>query len=186
MRVVIVPGNGCTDVSRSLWYGWLRDKLRQSGVEVQLENMPDPFVAKESVWLPFMKDEMKCDENTVVVGHSSGAEAAMRFAEKNQIGGLVLVSACVTDLDDENERESGYYNRPWDFPSIVSNVIGVIHLFGSMDDPFIPWKEMEQVRKGLESHANFRLHKYDDRGHFQSGKFAELLKFLLEDLRGNN
>jgi uncharacterized protein len=34
-----------------------------------------------------------------------------RFAESYAVGGLVLVSACVTDLGDENERLSGYYNR---------------------------------------------------------------------------
>jgi len=98
MRVVIVPGNGCTDVSQSLWYGWLRDKLVQSGVEVGLENMPDPHVARETAWLPFMKDSLRCGVDTIVVGHSSGAEAAMRFAEKHEISGMILVSACVTDL----------------------------------------------------------------------------------------
>lgn len=35
----------------------------------------------------------------------------MRFAETYRVKGLVLVSACVTDLGDENERLSGYYNR---------------------------------------------------------------------------
>jgi len=35
-------------------------------------------VARESIWLPFMEKELQCDENTIIVGHSSGAEAAMR------------------------------------------------------------------------------------------------------------
>lgn len=34
-----------------------------------------------------------------------------RFAETYAVHGLVLVSACVTDLGDENERASGYYSR---------------------------------------------------------------------------
>ena len=33
--------------------------------------------ARESVWLPFM-EEMGCDEETVIIGHSSGAAAALR------------------------------------------------------------------------------------------------------------
>ena len=183
MRVAIVPGNGCTDVSRSLWYGWLRDKLVQQGVNARLENMPDPFVAREAVWLPFMKDELGCDETTIVVGHSSGAEAAMRFAEKNKVGGMILVSACVTDLGDDNERESGYYSRPWDWKSIVANVGSFIRLFGSTDDPFIPWEEMRQVSEGLGQHDDFRLLQFDDRGHFQSSKFAELLKCIMDSVR---
>ena len=40
--------------------------------------MPDPNVARESIWLPFIRDVLKADERTIVVGHSSGAEAAMR------------------------------------------------------------------------------------------------------------
>ena len=39
---------------------------------------PPPDVAKETVWIPHMRDHFKCDGDTVVIGHSSGAEAAMR------------------------------------------------------------------------------------------------------------
>ena len=180
MRVVIVPGNGCSDVSRSLWYGWLRDKLVEGGVEVCLENMPDPYIARESIWLPFMKDTMKCDEKTVIVGHSSGAEAAMRYAEKFRIAGMILVSACVTDLGCQNERESGYYSRPWDWDAITSNVKLFIRQYGSTDDPFIPWNEMEQVRDGLQRHKDYKLIKFDDQGHFQENRFPDVVKVIHE------
>jgi len=35
-------------------------------------------LAREEIWIPFMEKELNCNENTVVVGHSSGAQAAMR------------------------------------------------------------------------------------------------------------
>ena len=35
------------------------------------QNMPDPFVARESIWIPFMRDELKCDENTIIIGRPS-------------------------------------------------------------------------------------------------------------------
>ena len=44
------------------------------------------------------------DANTVLVGHSSGAVAAMRLLEKTPLLGAVLVSACHTDLGDAGER----------------------------------------------------------------------------------
>ena len=31
--------------------------------------------------LPFMREQLQADANSIIVGHSSGAEAAMRFAE---------------------------------------------------------------------------------------------------------
>jgi len=44
-----------------------------------MENMPDPYDAKESIWLPFIKKDLGCDKNTILIGHSSGAEAIMRW-----------------------------------------------------------------------------------------------------------
>lgn len=60
-----------------------------------------------------MRDELVCDDNTVIIGHSSGAAAAMRYAEQWPVAGLVLVGAYSTDLDDETEQLSGYLSRPW-------------------------------------------------------------------------
>ena len=55
--------------------------------------MPDPITARRSIWLPFMKDELGVDEQTVIIGHSSGACAAVRFAETNKVAGIILVGA---------------------------------------------------------------------------------------------
>ena len=55
--------------------------------------MPDPITARRSIWLPFMKDELGVDDQTIIIGHSSGACAAVRFAETNQVAGIVLVGA---------------------------------------------------------------------------------------------
>lgn len=49
----------------------------------------DPVRASENVWLPFMKNDLQCDADTIIVGHSSGAAAAMRFAEQYKVAGMV-------------------------------------------------------------------------------------------------
>ena len=51
--------------------------------------MKDPFVARKEIWLTQMKEEFKCDESTLIIGHSSGAVAAMRYAETNKVLFLV-------------------------------------------------------------------------------------------------
>lgn len=76
-------------------------------------------------------------------------------------------------MGDENERASGYYNRPWEWEKIKENT-KTLAQFGSMDDPFIPWSEQEQVVQGLGT----TLFKYDDKGHFMNSHFPELLKYL--------
>jgi hypothetical protein len=36
-----------------------------------------------SIWLPHMENELKIGESDIIIGHSSGACAAIRFAEKH-------------------------------------------------------------------------------------------------------
>jgi predicted alpha/beta hydrolase family esterase len=49
--------------------------------------MPDPCGASEKLWIPFLREELQCKEDTIIVGHSSGAAAAMRFAETYKVAG---------------------------------------------------------------------------------------------------
>ncbi|KAL4229036.1 putative hydrolase rbbp9 [Mactra antiquata] len=178
-HVVIIPGNGAGDVMAANWYGWAKRKIETiENCKCDLRNMPDPIVARESIWIPFMRNDMECGENTIIIGHSSGAEAAMRFAEQYQVKGIILVSACVTDLGDDNERASGYYSRPWLWEKIKENTEWRVQ-FGSTDDPFIPWSEQKQVANGLQS----ELHQFDDKGHFMSTSFPKLIQVVKEKLQ---
>lgn len=157
-RVVILPGNGCDDLVGANWYLWMAERLRAEGrvSEVVARTMPDPHMAKRKVWLPFIVGALAADEHTVLVGHSSGAVAAMRFLEDYPARGAVLVSACHTDLGDAGERASGYYppsGGPWRWEKMRSNAgasggnIAVLH---SDNDPFIPLHEAQHVASCLE------------------------------------
>ena len=141
LRCVIVPGTGCTGrVADANWYGWLENEFNsesQFREVVVPETMPDPVGAKESVWVPFMRETLKVGADTVVVGHSSGAVAAMRLAEETPVAALVLVSACHTDLGDPGERAAGYDARPWRWDAIRANCRRIVQ-FHSDNDPFIP------------------------------------------------
>ena len=46
-RVVIIPGNGCSPVKSCNFYLNLQTELLKSYSDVILEEMPDPFDAKE-------------------------------------------------------------------------------------------------------------------------------------------
>jgi predicted alpha/beta hydrolase family esterase len=169
-RCLIIPGCGCSPVKDANWYLWMKNKLIESEVfsEVILEDMPDPTDAKEVVWLPFILNKLKADENTVMIGHSSGAEASMRFLEKNRLKGCVLVSACHTDLGSESERLAGYYNRPWDWTKIKSNTEWILQ-YHSTDDPFIPISEADYVADNLKS----EYFRFEDKSHFFAPKDVE-------------
>jgi len=150
MRFILVPGNGgCGDNIRAAnWYGWFADEMEKRGHTCVLENWPDSRMARESIWMPHIKDNLKVDEETVVVGHSSGALLLMRLMETTKIKGGILVAAAHTDLGDENERASGYFDRPWDFAAMKTNA-SFIHQFHSVDDFLIPVEEGRYVAEQL-------------------------------------
>ena len=106
--------------------------------------------AKRCVWIPFI-EALGADEDTLPVGHSSGAMAALRYAETHKLRAMVLVSATFTDLGDAGERTSGYYPQgdpnPYLFDAMKTNC-SEIHQFHSDNDPFIPVAEAERIRAG--------------------------------------
>jgi len=145
------------------------------------EQFPDPELARSAFWLPFIK-ELGADENTIIIGHSSGAVAAMRYAEDHKILGSILVGACHTDLGEENEKISGYYDEPWQWEDIQKNQQWIIQ-FASVDDPFIPIAEARHIHEKL----NTTYYEYEDRGHFGHGgqpldEFPELIEALQKRL----
>ena len=124
-----------------------------------------------------MRDELVCDQKTVIIGHSSGAAAAMRYAEQWPVGGLVLVGAYASDLDDENEQCSGYFSRPWAWDLIRQNSPFIIQ-FGSTDDPYLPWHEQKAVADALAAD----LRQFSNRGHFTDDEFPEIVVAIKEKL----
>ncbi len=175
-KIVIIHGNGgCTGTH--FWYPWLKAELEKKRFLVLAPTMPDNVEAKASVWLPYMRDVLKCDENTVVVGHSSGAVAAMRYAEEYKLLGSVLVGACYTDLGYESERISGYYDTPWQWDKIKNNQQWTI-IFASSDDPYIPISEQRFIHHNLGG----EYCEFTDRGHFSGDEISDLLPLLTAKL----
>ncbi|CAF1500144.1 unnamed protein product [Rotaria magnacalcarata] len=175
-RIVIVPGMGCVPVQECNWYSWLQQELEKDSTgqfSVILEDMPDPYTARESHWLPFIRNTLKVDEKTILVGHSSGCEAIMRLLEKEKVHGVILVAACHTDLNDENERKSGYYNRPWDWDTIRTNTHWIVQLH-SPTDKLIPVAEGRFVADKLKS----EYMELERRGHFMGKQLPEVLSVL--------
>lgn len=159
-KVVFVPGNSGSSPEDN-WFPSVKTELENAGLCVISEEFPDNDLARASYWLPFLKNELKADDNTILVGHSSGAIAAMRLAEKQRILGSVLVGAYYTDLNIEKEKRSGYFDASWDWSSIKKNQDWVI-LFASQDDPWIPIEEPRHIHAQL----NCEYHEYRNQGHF--------------------
>jgi serine hydrolase len=106
-KAILIHGNGgCT--AGDIWLPWLERELTDLGLDVINHTFPDNIKARATFWLPHL-EELGADEHTILIGHSSGAVAAMRYAETHRLLGSVLVGVCHTDLGDSFEAASGYY-----------------------------------------------------------------------------
>jgi uncharacterized protein len=168
--VIICPGNGCSNILRSNCYGELHKQLGERHIVSICENFPDPHRARRSIWIPHIRrlaEEQTSNsnsnsgnnpDNVILVGHSSGAQAALRYAEEYRLRGVILVAATYTDLGDAGERASGYYpqhvqgsenedENPYLFDKMLENC-PTWYQFHSDNDPFIPSHEAERTAGG--------------------------------------
>jgi len=183
IKVILIPGNGGA-MPQDNWFPYAERELSRLGLAVINQQFPDAVLARAEYWLPFIK-ELGADHNTILVGHSSGAIAALRFAQTNKILGSVLVSAYYTDLGMDSEKQSGYFDRPWNWPAIKNNQQWIIQ-FAATDDPFIPIEEPRLLHQNLRT----EYYEYSDQNHFGYGdkpklEFVELVSALKTKLEIN-
>ena len=138
--------------------------------ECILRDFPDPYQCKESVWIPFLKNDIGLDESTIVVGHSSGAACAMRLLESDdfpRLLGALLVAAAHTDLGDPHEARSEYFNRPWDWEKMKRGAEQIV-VFHGTDDPLIPVREARFIASKMNDADSFEYKEMDGVSHFFS------------------
>ncbi|WSQ23962.1 alpha/beta hydrolase [Streptomyces zaomyceticus] len=174
MRIVLIHGNAGASVE-GIWFPYLRRELEALGHRVVAETFPDPIKGRMRFWLPYLTDVVRPDENTVIVGHSSGALAAFRYAETAPLLGTFAVAGHHTDCGFELERRSGFFDRPWDWDAIRANQ-RFIAQFHSKDDPWVPFEVAEELHELTGSDFT----AMDGMGHFGSYEqrmetFPELL-----------
>lgn len=174
-RIIFIHGNQSTHWSYG-WAPWLKQKLEAAGYPTFFETFPDSIIARAEYWLPFLKEHVCAGEEDVIVGWSSGAVAAMRYTETEMILGSVLISPCYTDTGDALEKESGYYESPWEWQKIKQNQKHIALVYGE-DDPIIPQTEFEHIAQQLTP----KIIALPKAGHFTKQQtFPEVLSYLLE------
>jgi predicted alpha/beta hydrolase family esterase len=176
-RVVLLHGNGGGS-GHDQWFPYIKRELEKAGITCVAPDLPDAQLARKQFWFPYFTNVLKLGPDDIVVGHSSGALAILKYAEDHKLGGSVLVGVYYTDLGYEDERTSGYFDTPWRWDSIKANQPWTA-IFASTDDPYIPIAEPKYIRDKLGS----RYFEFSDQGHFGLDEtpklaFPELLDFL--------
>lgn len=182
IKVIFLHGNW-NSTPEDNWFPYLKKELEELGLTVIARQFPDADLARSCYWLPFLKNELEANEFSILVGHSSGAIAAMRFAEENKVLGSILIATYHTDLKDEKEKASGYFDNLWQWDAIKNNQPWIVQ-FASTDDPFVPIDEQRFVHKQLNS----EYYEFNDQGHFggdyNKETFPELVEIIKNKLFG--
>ena len=180
-NIIFIHGNNSGNepggAAHDYWFPYAARECTKLGLPVTAKNFPDPMLARQDIWLPFLMQECGANAQSILIGHSSGAIATMRCAEHHSILGSVLVGAYHTHLGDENERLSGYFDAPWDWQSIRANQRWIIQ-FASVDDPYFPIAEPRFVSEKLGT----EYYEYTDKGHFFQDTFPELIDAVMRKL----
>lgn len=174
-RIIFIHGNGATHWSFA-WSPWFKHALGQAGFPTFFETMPDSVIARSAYWLPFLHDHVKAGKDDVLVGWSSGAVAAMRYAEKHRLLGSVLISPSYTDLDDELEKQSGYFDAPWDWHAIRSNQANIALVWGD-NDPYIPQTQFQFIARQLRP---TELRIVGGKHFIERRTFPEVLEYIVD------
>lgn len=160
-RFIYLHGNGTIN-----WAGafapWLKTSLEKAGYETVFETMPDSIIARKKYWLSFLYDFVKVRPDDSLIGWSSGAVCSLRYAEKNKIDNLVLIGCHYTDLDDEMEKQAGWFEEDWDWDSIKANINNAFVFYGD-DDPYIPQDQFKFIAEKIGA----KKFEIKDAGHFE-------------------
>lgn len=156
------------------------------GYAVEAPAMPDAGAPAFEKWVPFLEALVGTpDEDTLIVGHSMGGQAALRLLERlpegTRVGRVVLVAPVVDEIlgadPDEMAVARPWLERPLDFEKIKRSVGALVGIF-SDNDRWIPLASETVLREQMGA-KTIILH---ERGHFSGDDGCHEIPELLDIL----
>jgi predicted alpha/beta hydrolase family esterase len=79
MKAILLHGTGCTP--NSYWFPYIKENLERRGYSVSVPALPEADNPSLDIWLTAALAE-GIDQNTILIGHSSGAALILGVLEK--------------------------------------------------------------------------------------------------------
>ena len=146
--------------SNDIWYPWLKAELITRGVDCAVPDLPKADSPKINEWLAVL-DSLHPDQETILVGHSRGGMAILRWLETRhaKVAQVVLVAANSANIEDSTKGD--FYSGPYDF-SAIRNCCKDFTVLHSKDDEWVPYAAGLENADGLGA----KIISFDDKNHF--------------------
>lgn len=114
MNAIILHGTG--DKNTDFWFPYLKEKLEEKGFEVWLPQLPNAETPNLKDQLTFVLENGELNEDTVLIGHSSGAQLILSILEKIQtpVKQAILVSGYAKVLRATADAEKNEEDPNWE------------------------------------------------------------------------
>lgn len=165
---------------------WLKSELEARGYAVESPQMPDTDTPKMETWLPFLQNLIQNpDEETILIGHSMGGAAVLRYLETlpegTQIKKVILVAPVVDFIKDMSEEEkqiaTPWLETPFDFEKVKRSAKEIIGFF-SDNDKYIPPESATYLKEKFGA----KIYIEHQKGHYSNSDGTKEVPQILETI----
>ncbi len=180
-NALILHGTG--NNSQGNWFPWLKQELEKRGYLVWVPDLPQadkPNIKRYNRFI-FANKDWSFNEDSVLIGHSSGAVAILgllqHLPEDIVVNTCILVSSFKDNLGSLDFQ--GLFEEPFDFEKIKKHSKRFLFIH-SDNDPYCPLEHAQFLTEKLAG----KLIIKKGQGHFnlQKGPEYKQFPFLLEIL----
>ncbi len=183
-QVYIIHGWGGTTTES--WFPWLKKELENKKFKVEIPAMPNPDTPKIKEWIGRLNKIVKVNDETILIGHSIGCQAILRFLEglkeKQKIKAAILVAPWLTlqNLEEgEDDIAKEWVETQLNFEKIKKHCENFVLIYSSTD-PYPGFEDLTILRKSLSAIPVSLGDKGHINGEYGIFKLPEILDIIEE------
>ncbi len=171
--------HGISGSSQENWFPWLKEKLKELGVNVIVPDFPNSDNPRFDWWLDHFKQyQTYLNEDCIVVGHSLGVPFLLSLLEKYLVKAAFFVAGFSSLPDNQFKDEMKTFIKDFNWQKIKDNC-SQFHIFHSDNDPYVPIDKAEELKEKLQA----KLTIVPQAGHFNTAADYNKFELLLDKIK---
>lgn len=171
-NIIMLHGTG--DTPKSFWYPYVKHELEQKGYDVWLPQLPHSDTPKLEFQLPFVLQNGKFSDETVIIAHSAGVPLALSVLEKFtiKIKCVILIAGFISPMAKGESGPNLILQKQYDWGKIRAHVVDIIFIHSDND----PWGCGDVEGRKMFNHLGGTLIIRHGEGHMGSQTFNQPYK----------